>query len=138
MNGLSTVALIPVLVTAVVLPVLVLVTAATVRQDKRRNAYFAGRWAESQHRPFTGSRIWLQVVFQNLVLVKRDDGPIITGPDPITSGVGAAAALPPPAPVKDRPEVPAVLSTADLDPWIYSANPVIGSIPSPRTPGEPR
>jgi hypothetical protein len=138
---LSMVAMVPVLITSVVLPVMVWFTAATVRQDKRRNAYWARRVVEPQYRPLTGSRIWMQVVVQNLVMVKREAVAAITRPTAVSSGVGAAAVLPPsppPGPVDDRPQLPASLPPTDLDPWIYSANPVIGSVPSPRTPGEPR
>jgi hypothetical protein len=47
---MSTVALIPVAITVVVLICVIASTTITVRQDRRRNAVFAARWAETLRR----------------------------------------------------------------------------------------
>jgi hypothetical protein len=47
---MSAVALVPVVITVVVLVCVVTATTVTVRRDRRRNAVFAVRWAETMRR----------------------------------------------------------------------------------------
>jgi hypothetical protein len=124
----SAVALVPVLITLVVIPALIVATIRTVSGDRRRNAVWARRWAQAQHHhPFTGSGMWVQIVVRNLVLVKPETSINRTTPDPPPVVVAPPVARPAAA----RPPVLPAASVPDLDPWLLNWKPAIGPLPAP-------